>query len=390
MTARETGRVYLDHNASSPIRGQAREAMMAALTLAGNASSIHEEGRAARAIIEDAREKVAVLAGVWPRNVVFTSGGTEANIMALSPGWLKSERPMRLFTSAIEHASVRAGGHFAAPEIEQLAVNAEGVADLEVAKAQLEQWHDATGGAPFMVSLMLANNETGALQPVAAMAELVHEKGGLLHCDAVQAAGKIPVNMAALGADLLSISAHKFGGPKGAGALILRDGLPVAALLKGGGQERGFRAGTENIAAITGFGAAIDAALKEADRIAEIRSFRDRLEAEIMRVSPDAVIFAAGAERLPNTSCFAVPGMQAETLVIGLDLAGIAVSAGSACSSGKVERSHVIEAMGYAPELSAAAIRLSLGWNNGEDDIDRFAAAWKAIYGKFAERRHAA
>lgn len=381
-------RSYLDHNATSPLRPEARDAMLAALALPGNASSVHAEGRAARAVVEDARERVARLAGCAARQVVFTSGGTEANVMALSPAWLGGDGPGRLFVSAVEHASVMRGGGFAAHEIERLPVDGAGLVDLAAARTRIEAWRDAAGGAPFLVSLMLANNETGAVQPIAQMAELVQEFGGLLHCDAVQALGKLPVETLARGADLISLSAHKFGGPKGCGALIVaRDGLPVAALLKGGGQERGYRAGTENIAAIAGFGAAAEASLPAWD---QIEALRDRLEAQAAEIAPDLTVFSRNAPRLPNTSCFAVAGMQAETLIIGLDLEGVAVSAGSACSSGKVERSHVLDAMGVPPELGAAAIRVSLGWNTTQDDIGAFIAAWTRLYGRFAERRRAA
>ena len=385
-------RAYLDHNATSPIRPEALDAVTAAL-VAGNASSTHAEGRQARATIEAAREQVAAFAGVTARQIVFTSGGTEANVMALSPAWFDGTGDCgraRLFVSSVEHASVLRGGQFAAADVEHLPVDADGVVDLEAARARIAAWHGASDGAPFMASLMLANNETGAVQPVADMAALVHEFGGLLHTDAVQAAGKIALE-AAHDADMMTISAHKFGGPKGAGALVmLRCGLPVAALLNGGGQERGYRAGTENVAAIAGFGAAAEAAADDFAGLARMAVLRDALEAAIIRIAPDAVIFAHHAERLPNTTCFAVPGMEAETLVIAMDLAGVAVSAGSACSSGKIARSHVLDAMGAAQGLIGGAIRVSLGWNTDEAGIEQFVTAWGKIYGKFIERRQAA
>lgn len=378
-------RAYLDHNATSPLRPEASTAMLAALELTGNASSVHTEGRYARACVETAREQVARLVQVDAAQVVFTSGGTEANVTALSPDWFgaveNAVSRTRLFVSAVEHASVLSGGRFAPGDVERLPVNANGVIDLDRARQRF-----ATVDAPFMVSVMLANNETGAVQPVAALSEMVHEFGGLMHADAVQAAGKIGVDARALGADLMSISAHKFGGPKGAGALIVREGLPVAALLAGGGQERGYRAGTENVAAIAGFGAAAEAAARDLPATSSIAALRDALEAELAELAPDATIFSQRAERLPNTVCVAFPGMQAETLLIALDLDGVAVSAGSACSSGKVARSHVLEAMGIAPALSAAAIRVSMGWNTQEADVGRFVTAWK----KIAERRRAA
>ena len=363
--------------------------MFAALELAGNASSIHTEGRAARHAVEDAREKLAALIGAPPRSIVFTSGGTEANAMALSPAWLPGNDAARLFVSSVEHASVLRGGRFAAADVELLSVDADGVVALEPAREAFAAQH--IKGAPFLMSVMLANNETGAIQPVAPLAELAHEFGGLLHCDAAQAAGKIAVDASAIGADLLTVSSHKFGGPKGVGALaVLRDGLPVAALIKGGGQERGYRAGTEDVAAIAGLGAAVDAVAGNDGEQRKIAALRDMLEAQIASIAPETVFFSRQAERLPNTSCFAVPGMQSETVLIAMDLHGVAVSAGSACSSGKVERSHVLDAMGVSPELGAAAIRVSLGWNTAQADIERITAAWVAIYGTFAARRYAA
>jgi len=363
-------RVYLDHNATSPLRPEARDTLLAALALPGNASSIHGEGRAARALVEDAREKVARVVGCLPRHVVFTSGGTEANAMALSPSWLDGGGSKRLFLSAVEHASVMQSGRFAAHEVEHLEVDQEGIVDLIAARRRFELLRLTSHDTRFLVSLMFANNETGVVQPVAAMAELVHEFGGLLHSDAVQAIGKLPIDTLSLGADLLTVSAHKFGGPKGAGALIVaRDGLPVAAMLRGGGQERGYRAGTENVAAIAGFGVAAEAALPDWNKVGALR---DRIEAEAARITPELTVFSRNVPRLPNTSCFAVSGMRSETVIISLDLEGVAVSSGAACSSGKVERSHVLDAMGVTPELGGAAIRVSLGWNTGEDDIERF------------------
>jgi len=385
----KAARSYLDHNATSPLRPEARAAMIAALELEGNASSIHAEGRAARHAIEDARERLAALIGASPRSIVFTSGGTEANAMALSPAWLPGNGPARLFVSSVEHASVLRGGRFAAGDVELLPVDADGIVSLDAARGTFHAWHRA--GAPFLVSVMLANNETGVIQPLATLAELAHEFGGLVHCDAAQATGKIAVDAPAIGADLLTVSSHKFGGPKGVGALaVLRDGLPVAALVTGGGQERGYRAGTEDVAAIAGFGAAVNAVAGNDGEQCKIAALRDELERQIASVAPEAVFFSRQAERLPNTSCFAVAGMPSETLVIAMDMRGIAVSAGSACSSGKVERSHVLDAMGVSLELGAAAIRVSLGWNTTEADIERFAAAWSAIYGAFAARRCAA
>ncbi|RIA56690.1 cysteine desulfurase family protein [Dichotomicrobium thermohalophilum] len=379
-------RCYFDHNASSPLRPEAREAMMRAFDLVGNASSVHAEGRAARAAIEDAREQVARLCGADTAQVVFTSGGTESNVLALAPEWLSklpgyAPEKARLFTSAIEHPSAYQGGGFDAQQITRLPVTADGVVDLDAAKELISRGD----GAPFMVSVMSANNETGAIQPTAELGEIVRAAGGILHCDAVQSVGRVPMDVSALGADLVSVSAHKFGGPKGAGALIIvRDELhnPVP-VMHGGGQERGRRAGTENFPAIAGFGAAAEAVqrdLQTGDGIGAVQPLRDRLERELKRIAADAWIAAENASRLPNTTCVAVPGLHGETLVIAMDLEGIAVSAGSACSSGKVERSHVLDAMGLDNETASGAIRISLGWSSTDAEVERFLSAWQAIY----------
>jgi len=345
----------------------------------GNPSSIHAEGRAARGLIEAARRQVAALVGAEPRNVTFTSGGTEANGLALQPaletGGDKAARE-RLLISAVEHPSVRCGGSFAARAVAAVPVTADGTVDLGALERVL-----AAAGRP-LVSLMLANNETGVIQPVAAAAELVHQAGGLLHVDAVQAAGKIPCDINALGADLLALSGHKLGAPKGVGALVRRsEDLHFAdPLIKGGGQERGVRGGTENVLGIVGFGAAAATAAAglEAER-ARIAALRDRLEAGLTAISPDAVIFGAGVARLPNTTAFAVPGVKAETALIALDLDGVAVSSGSACSSGKVAASPVLAAMGVEPALARGAIRVSLGFSTADDEVDCFLGAWKKL-----------
>jgi len=372
-----TERAYLDWNATAPLRPQARAAMVEALDAIGNPSSVHAEGRAARGIVEAARERVAVLVGAEPRHVVFTAGGTEANMLALSPK--TGGRWQRLLASAIEHPSVRSGGRFAA--VEELAVTAAGLIDL----ADLA--HRLAAGPPALVSIMLANNETGVVQPVAEAARLAHEAGSLLHVDAVQAAGRIPCDINALGADLLTLSGHKIGGPKGAGALVKRAPLQLDPLVTGGGQERGERAGTENVAAIAGFGAAAGAA--EADLAAEsarVRALRDRLEAGLRAATPDLIIFGTDAERLPNTTLFGLEGMKAETAIILFDLAGVAVSSGAACSSGKVQPSHVLKAMGVAPALARSAVRVSLGPTTTEDDIERFLTAWITVSGALLEK----
>jgi cysteine desulfurase len=367
---------YLDWNATGPIRPEAQAALAASMAVTGNPSSIHAAGRSARRLVETAREQVAGLVGVASRNVVFTSGGTEANMLALSP-----VLGVTLLVSAIEHPSVRSGGRFAVAE--DIPVTAAGVVDLTALQRLL------AGRSRPLVSLMLANNETGVIQPVAEAAAIVHASGGLLHVDAVQAPGRIGCDFQALGADLMTLSSHKIGGPHGVGALIKRDGLSLDPQIKGGGQERGARAGTENVGGIAGFGAAAEAVRQgwtaEATRMARLR---DRLEAGIKAVAPQAVIFGEGAARLPNTTLFSVPGMKAETAVIALDLEGVAVSSGSACSSGKVAPSQVLAAMGVAPELARGAIRVSLGYSTNEQDIEAILKAWEKLSGSLYKLRN--
>jgi cysteine desulfurase len=369
-------RIYLDWNATTPLRAEARSAMLAAYELIGNPSSVHAEGREARRLVEDARATLAAAVGALPRNVVFTSAGTEANALALSPGLRgPSGRPVeRLLVSAIEHASVLAGGRFPAGEIGQIRVMRSGVIDLDHLKALLSD------GPPALVSIMAANNETGALQPVAEAAAIVHEARGLLHVDAIQTLGKIPFDIKATGADLATFSAHKIGGPKGVGALVVADGVAgLEPVLRGGGQELNRRAGTENVAGIAGFGAAVRIALQALPEDAErMVTLRDRLENGIRRVA-GAIVFSNDVERLPNTVLFTAPGLKAETAVIGFDLEGVAVSSGSACSSGKVQPSHVLSAMGYDAAIAQGAVRLSLGWSTGPDDINRALEAWRKL-----------
>ncbi len=371
-------RIYLDWNATTPLRPEAREAMAAAWELSGNPSSVHAEGRQARRLVEEARARVAGAIGASPRNLVFTSGGTEANALALTPGLRRGAGlPVeRLLVSAIEHASVLSGGRFPAEAIEKVGVSSSGQLDLDRLRAML------AGGPPALVSLMLANNETGAIQPVGEAAEIIHQAGGLLHVDAIQALGKISLDINALGADLVTVSAHKIGGPKGVGALVLADGvLGLEPGLRGGGQELGRRAGTENVAGIAGFGAAVLAAMSMLEHdAARLQALRSRLESGLRR-TPGVIVFAGEVPRLPNTVLFTAPGLRAETAVIGFDLAGIAVSSGSACSSGKVQPSHVLEAMGFDAELAQGAVRLSLGWSTTSQDIDRCLEAWLRLAG---------
>ena len=343
----------------------------------------------ARRLVEDARTAVATAVGALARNVVFTSGGTEANALALKPGLRQgSGLPVtRLLVSAIEHASVLAGGRFSADAISTIGVTRSGVLDLDRLRVALE------AGPPALVSVMLANNETGALQPVAEAAALVHAAGGVLHIDAIQALGKIRVDLGALGADLLTVSAHKIGGPKGVGAVILADGLAgFEALVRGGGQELGRRAGTENVAGIAGFGAATGAAMAALETDANrLESLRNCVEQGLKR-DIGIIVFSEDVVRLPNTLLFTAVGLKAETAVIGFDLAGIAVSSGSACSSGKVQPSHVLEAMGFGPDIAQGAVRLSLGWSTSSADVDCCLKAWRKLSGNLlsGERRNTA
>jgi cysteine desulfurase len=369
-------RVYLDWNATTPLRPEARQAMAEAWELSGNPSSVHAEGRKARRLVEEARAAVAVAVGAQPQDVVFCSGGTEANALALTPGLRRGGRQKveRLLVSAIEHASVLAGGRFAPEAIRTIKVTVTGLVDLDHLRAQLAD------GPPALVSVMSANNETGAVQPIADVARIAHEAGGLLHVDAIQALGKIPFDIKSLGADLATLSAHKVGGPKGVGALILaEDGQGLEPLLRGGGQELGRRAGTENVAGIYAFGAAVRAAMAalEGDAV-RLRELKGRLE-DGLKQTPGMIVFSEDAPRLPNTTLFTVPGLRAETAVIGFDLAGIAVSSGSACSSGKVQPSHVLDAMGLSRELAQGAVRLSLGWSTSETDIEMTLKAWRKL-----------
>ena len=384
-----TERIYLDWNATAPLRPAARAAFAAALERVGNPSSVHAEGRAARHVVETAREQVATLVGAPAAGVIFTSGGTEANMLALTPMiHSRSGRgPLdRILVSAIEHPSVRSGGRFPPDRIEEIPVTSDGIVDLAWLKARLGELH--RHGEGVLVSIMHANNETGVIQPIAAAAEIVQAAASTLHVDAVQTAGRIPCDIKALGASLLTVSGHKLGGPQGSGALVMwseRFSLDDP-LIKGGGQERGHRAGTENVAAIAGFGAAAQAARERlaADE-AQIAPLRERLEAGLRELAPSTVIFGAGAERLPNTTLFAVPALKAETALIALDLAGVSVSSGSACSSGKVAPSHALAAMGVAPDLAGGAIRVSLGWETRENEVDGFLIAWSKVVSRLSK-----
>jgi len=381
-------RAYLDHNATAPVRPAVAEAVARALMLPGNPSSIHQEGRAARAALEAARAQVAALVGARPAQVVFTSGGTEAANAVLSGalGRRGQPKPTRLLHTATEHPCVAAGHRFPKGAVELLPVTSAGVINL----AALESRLTALAGENVLVSVHAANNETGAVQPLAEIVALAHAHGRVLvHSDAVQAVGKIALDMQALGLDALTLSGHKFAAPKGVGAMILADDVALdAAFLRGGGQEQRQRCGTECLPAIVGMGEAAriagEALVREAARLSGLRN---RIEAGVLARSPDAVVFAAHAPRLPNTLSFAVPGLDAPAALIALDLAGVAVSSGSACSSGKVARSATLAAMGVDSELAGGALRVSLGWNTVDEDASRFLDAFERALQPLYKRR---
>lgn len=359
---------YLDYNASAPMPQDVCDAVAAAARLCGNPSSVHAYGRKARAVVEDSRQAVAEAVGAAPAQLTFTSGATEANAMALR----RCGRP-RVLASAVEHESVLN----AVPAVETIPVDGEGIVNLDTLRASL-----ADRGGETVVSVMLANNETGVLQPITDLAAIAAEAGALVHCDAVQGPGRIPVDFAALGVDLMSLSAHKLGGPKGVGVLIAKDAGLLSAETTGGGQERGLRGGTENTIGIAGFGAAAKTLADNRTRMGEIEALRDRLEARVRQIAPDAIIAGAGAARLPNTSNILLPGVSSEAQVMALDLAGVAISAGSACSSGKITPSHVLMAMGMTAAQAGCAVRVSMGPETTPADADAFLDAW----GKLAAR----
>lgn len=380
--------IYLDHNATSPLRDSARAAMIEAMACYGNASSVHAAGRGARARIERARDAIARLAGCRTSEVVFTSGGTEANGLALRGAVQGAadggKRITRLIVSAIEHDSVRTHAAALAEtvpglKLQEMPVTSDGKVVISALRNMLIH-----GKGRVLVSVMAANNETGVIQDVAQIAALVRQEGGadaLLHVDAVPMTGRADFSFSSAGADYMTISAHKLGGPQGAGALIVREGAPLSAQIAGGGQEMGRRAGTENVAAIAGFGAVAG----QVDDAHDLHSLRESFESQLKTLVPDAVIFGAAAERLPNTSNFAIPGLLSEAALIALDLDGIAVSTGAACSSGKVKPSHVLAAMGVAENLARCGIRVSFGWTNSERDAD----AAIASLGRLVARRAA-
>ena len=361
--------IYLDYNATAPIRPEVRDAVVAAFDVSGNPSSVHAFGRRARRAVEDARAEVAALAGVAPARVVFTSGGTEANTAAL-----RATGRTRILVSETEHDSVLE----TVPDASRIPVTAGGLVDLDA----LERLLSGAEG-PALISVMRVNNETGVIQPLAEVARIAHSHGALVHSDAVQAAGRIPLDMDALGIDLMTLSAHKLGGPQGVGALIVRDGIPIAPVLRGGGQEHRRRAGTENVAGIAGFGAAARLAREGAGAQDTLAGLRDGMEHRLIRAAQEAgkpaLVYGHASPRVANTTCISMPGATSETQIMALDLAGIAVSAGSACSSGKVKPSHVLTAMGVPAGEAGSAIRVSLGWGTTAGDIDRFVEAWAAL-----------
>jgi len=363
---RDGTQTYLDWNATTPLRPEAAGAISAALTRCGNPSSIHRWGRAARQAVERARDAVAALLDMPSETIVFVSGGTEANNLAL-----RGAGRDRVLVSAIEHDSVLR----AVPEAERIPVDRDGIVALDALDRLL-----ADDPRPALVSVMLANNETGVIQPAPEIGRIARMHGALFHCDTVQAAGKITLDARAIGADLVTLSAHKLGGPPGIGALAITSELELRPLLRGGGQERGHRAGTENLPGIAGFAAAALAAAEQIAVYDRIRGLRDSVEASIAAMAPDAVVLGAGVRRLPNTTAVAMPGVAAETQLIALDLDGVMVSAGAACSSGKVGPSHVLQAMGVGPDLAASTIRVSLGWSSSEADITHFLEAWARLY----------
>ncbi|MCZ7500754.1 cysteine desulfurase family protein [Agrobacterium sp. ST15.13.015] len=376
-------RTYMDWNATAPLLPAVRDVLVSALDLAGNPSSVHREGRAARAAVEGARREVAALVGAEAAHVTFTSGATEAANLVLTPDFRMGRAPVRyghLYVSAIEHPAFREGGRFGKADVTEITVTSAGVIDLAALQALLSS-HDASAGLP-MVACMLVNNETGILQPVAEAARLVHAAGGLMVIDAVQAAGRVPLDINALDADFIVISSHKLGGPKGAGALISRGEVMMPKpLIHGGGQEKGHRSGTENTLSVIGFGAAAAVAAKNLEvEAARLAALRARLEDGMRARAPDVIIHGEDVARVGNTTFFTLPGLKAETGQIAFDIEGIALSAGSACSSGKVGESHVLTAMGRDPKLGA--LRISLGHATDEADIERTLAAFAKIAGR--------
>ncbi|MCH2547938.1 MAG: cysteine desulfurase [Alphaproteobacteria bacterium] len=365
---------YLDYNATNPVRPEVVARMSKLLTEPHNASSVHFYGREGKKYIENAREIIAQSLNCWKNEIVFTSCGTEANNAVL-----RGEASRRILISAIEHSSITK----TVPHAQRIPVDNQGIVQLDALREMLEQ--DTT---PTLVSVMLANNETGAIQPIADIVKICRAWGGdvLVHTDAAQALGKISTDFSMLGVDMMTVSAHKLGGAHGAAALILRNDLPIKPLLTGGGQELGRRAGTENVAAINGFGLAVELAQKDAAHWQNLRGWLDAMENEIIAHAQNAYVFSKDVARLPGTSCVAMPGISSETQLMAFDLNGVAVSAGSACSSGKIEASHVIKAMGFGKDIAATAIRISGGWNTTQEDIAKATNEWKKLYDRIGKK----
>lgn len=374
-------RYYLDHNATCPVRPEVIEAVSEAMRLVGNSSSVHEEGRAARALVEAAREKLRSMVNAPVNGVIFTGGGTEAIHYALH-GTVRNGSVKRIFVSAIEHAAVPANAATTDVPVETIPALASGVVDLGWLRERLKDY-DAKREGGFLVCLMFANNETGVIQPVEEAAEITHEKGGLLFVDAAQAAGKVPVNFVMAGADLMAVTAHKFGGPIGVGALIAGPNLPLDPVMRGGGHESNRRAGTHNVPALAGLGKACELAADCLAKGPKIAAMRDRMQDAAEKAG--ATVWGKGEARLPGTLSLSAPGFSSQTQLMAMDLAGVAISSGSACSSGKTKPSHVLAAMG-AGELATCGVRVSLGWNSTEDDADAFIREWPAAYKRVKAR----
>ncbi|MEM9633137.1 MAG: cysteine desulfurase family protein [Pseudomonadota bacterium] len=386
---RRSNPIYLDHNAGAPLRPSVRESMIEVLNDTGNASSVHSHGRRARGRLEAARESVALLCGAKNRAVTFVSGGTEANMTALTPAWRDQGMPVyldKLYRSAIEHPSVVTGGRFPVADQVVVPVDADGVVSVDALNDLVK------GTEPSLISVMAANNETGVVQPLKEIGAVAKEHGHFFHVDAVQAAGRMKIDLEEWQSDIITLSAHKFGGPQGIGAVVARSTACVPApLMVGGGQENWRRGGTENVAAISGFGVAAQAALEEATNVGHLAELRAGLERGLRAVCPSTVIFGEASERLANTSCFAVPGIPAETALIAFDLERVSVSSGSACSSGKVSVSHVLTEMGVEEDLARCALRISMGWDTSAADIDRFLEIWPQIVDRLnPDARHRA
>ena len=368
--------VYFDYNATTPPRPEVADAMMEVLQVAGNASAVHASGRAARARVEDARVSIAALINAEANQIIFTGSGTESNNQAL-----RGSGRNRILVSAIEHEAVRS----ARADAEFIPVDENGIINLQAMENML-----AASDEPAQVAVMLANNETGVIAPVKDVVAIAHRHRALVHCDAIQAAGKIAVDVVDLGVDMMTISAHKIGGPSGAGALIVpgigtMTGAEISGMQFGGGQERGYRVGTENLVGIAGLGAAAAAARAGLQDFARLADLRDAIEQGVRNIEPRATIMGEGVERLPNTTCLTMPGVDSQTQVMAFDLAGVGISAGSACSSGKTKASGVLKAMSMSDEVAGCAVRVSLGWSSTADDVTTFLAAWNDLYDRQAK-----